>query len=314
MKIVLPGGAGYLGQFLARRFAAQGHEVVVLSRNTPLNNEQARRNGVRFVFWDGQTLGEWARELDGAGLVVNLAGRSVNCRYNAKNKRAIYDSRLDSTRILGQAIARCHNPPRVWMNASSATIYRHATDRAMDEESGENGSGFSFDVCRRWERVLEQAATPQTRKVALRTSMVFGSGDDGVFGAFARLVRLGLGGTLGRGDQFVSWIHIEDFARAIEWIYGCEELAGAVNMCSPHPLPNRELMKILRQEIERPIGLPATGWMLEIGAVFLQTETELLLKSRRVVPTRLLRSGFAFRFPDMRGAVRDILEMDEPEA
>ncbi len=228
MKLILPGGAGFLGRVLTDYFAPQ-YEIVVLSRGN-----QAPK-GARLVRWDGETLGDWVQECDGAEAIINLAGRSVNCRYNEANKQEIYESRLKSTRVLGEAIALCKNAPRVWINSSSATIYRHAQDRAMDEATGEIGHGFSVDVCQKWEAVLNEADTPSTRKIALRTAMVFGPQSGGVMDAFATLARRGLGGTLGSGNQFVSWIHADDFTRSIEWILQHENLSGAVNCASPKP-------------------------------------------------------------------------------
>ena len=299
--VILPGGSGYLGGVLTRYFAGQGVPVVVLTRRP-----RPETGLVRYISWDGDRAGEWARELDGAAAVVNLTGRTVNCRYNERNKREIYDSRLKSTRAIGEAIARCERPPSVWINSSSATIYRHAEDRPMDETTGEIGTGFSVDVCQQWEGMLAKATTPRTRKVALRAAMVFGTGQGGVFEAFLRIVRLGLGGTLGNGRQFVNWVHERDFCRAVEWVISHPELSGPVNVASPHPIPNREFMRILRRVCRQPVGIPATAWMLEIGALLLQTETELLLKSRRVIPGKLRDSGFAFDFPEWEPALREI--------
>jgi hypothetical protein len=256
------------------------------------------------VPWDGATLGDWQRELDGAAAVINLAGRSVNCRYDERHRREIYESRLRSTAVLGAAIAACAAPPPVWLNSSSATIYRDARDRPMDEATGEHGTGFSVDVCEKWERAFFAAPTPSTRRVALRSALVLGRGD-GVMEAFARIVRLGLGGTLGRGDQRMSWVHVEDFARAVEWLL-THPLEGPVNCAAPNPLPNREFMAALRKAYRQPVGLPAAAWMLEIGAFFLRTETELLLKSRWVLPQRLQEAGFAFRYPDLASALAEI--------
>ncbi len=302
--IIIPGGAGYLGQTLAQYFTRQEISVVILSRQV-----RPASALVKYVRWDGTTLDHWAAEFEGAAAIINLAGRSVNCRYDEANKRDIYASRLTSTKAIGAAIARCEVPPPVWLNASSATIYRHAEDRAMDEATGELGAGFSVDVCRQWEQAFANAPTPQTRKVALRAAMVFGRGAGGVFEAFHHIVKLGLGGTLGKGTQYVSWIHAEDFCRAITWILAHEALVGAVNLSSPHPLLNAEFMRIFRAVCRQPIGLPATEWMLEVGAFFLRTETELLLKSRRVVPGRLLDGGFEFRYPTFTDALREIVEL-----
>jgi uncharacterized protein (TIGR01777 family) len=299
-RIILPGGAGFLGRHLCSYFSGLGYEVIVLSR-------RLSKIGFQTLAWDGKTVGPWATAIDGADAVVNLAGRSVNCRYTARNRREIYDSRLESTRAIGQAIAAAKSPPRVWINSSSATIYRDARDREMDEATGEIGSGFSVDVCRKWEAALADAPTPRTRKVAIRSAMVFGPGHDGVFEAFARIVRAGLGGTMGDGGQFVSWVHVLDFCRAVQWIIEHDDLAGAINIASPNPLPNREFMRIFRKVCNKRIGVPSPRWLLEIGAFFMRTETELLLKSRRVVPGRLIDSGVKFEFPRLLPALRDVL-------
>src|SRR4051794_29841804 len=263
-----------------RVFAAAGHDVVVLSRN-PSAAE---------VHWDGRTIGPWARELEGATAVVNLAGRSVNCRYNAANRRAIMESRVASTAVVGAAIAACTDPPRVWLQASTATIYAHRYDAANDDHRGILGGGepgvpdtwrFSIDVARAWERELEAAVTPGTRKVAMRSAMVMSPDPGGVFDVLLGLVRRGLGGKAGDGRQYVSWLHHEDFVRAVGWLIDRDDVAGPVNLAAPNPVPNAEFMRALREGWGVRVGLPATPWMLEVGAVFLRTETELILKSRR---------------------------------
>lgn len=301
--VLLPGGAGFLGKALAHGLVAEGFQPVIISRGARVDD-----GPVRYLRWDGERLDDWAEEFEDARAVINLAGRSVNCRYNESNRAEIFRSRLASTKVVGEAIARCLNPPLVWLNASSATIYRDALDRPMDERTGEIGEGFSVEVCRQWEDEFERAVTPDTRKVALRMAMVFGPGQGGVFEAFHNIVRLGLGGTLGSGRQYVSWIHLDDFIRAVIRLIEDDSLAGPVNLASPHPLPNRDFMAIFRALCGQPIGLPATAWMLEIGAFFLRTETELLLKSRQVVPTRLLEAGFDFKFPEFETALADILD------
>lgn len=306
-KIILAGGSGFLGGALARHFRAQDWAVIILTRSP-----KARTDGVREVAWDTKSIGDWAQELDGATAVVNLTGRSVDCRYTAKNRREIMDSRVNSTRVVGEAIARGKTPPRVWLNSSTATLYQHTFGKPHDESSREMDSAtdakdaFSVEVAQAWERTLNEATTPHTRKVALRTSMVLGLGRNSVFPVLRRLTKFGLGGRQGSGKQFVSWIHVEDFCRAVEWIIAHDELAGPVNQCAPHPLPNAEMMKLFRDVCGMPIGLPATEWMLEIGAFFLRTETELIFKSRRVIPGRLLESGFKFHFPNFRAALEDL--------
>jgi uncharacterized protein len=304
-RIILAGGSGFLGKALAEKFVARGDEVVVLARKPG-----ERSDGVKEVFWDAKTSGDWTKWIDGAEAVVNLAGRSVDCRYTEADRKAIIASRVDSTRVLGEAIARCKQPPRVWLNCSSATIYKHTFGTPMNE-SGETGATpeakdeFSIEVIRQWERALNEAQTPATRKVALRITLVFGR-DGGVFPGLRRLARFGLGGKMGSGKQYVSWIHEEDFLRAVEWIIASNDLSGLVNVAAPTPLPNFEMMRLIREICRVPFGLPATEWMLEVGAFFVRTETELIIKSRRVVPGRLLAAGFQFRFPDLRGALADI--------
>jgi uncharacterized protein (TIGR01777 family) len=310
LRIVLPGGSGQVGSVLARHFHAKSDSVVVLTRRmfpAPW----------RTVAWDGANLGDWVRELDGADVVINLTGRSVNCRYNDANRREILVSRTNATRILGEAITGVARPPSLWMNASTATIYRHALDRPMDEVTGELGGNepgapstwrFSIDVAKRWEETFFAASTPSTRKIALRSAMTMSPDRGGIFDVLLRLVRFGLGGSAGSGKQFVSWIHEADFVRAIEHLIANQEIAGRVNIAAPGPVPNGEFMSALRRAWGMRLGLPAAEWMLEIGAVLLRTETELILKSRRVIPGRLLESGFQFQFPDWPSAARDLVQ------
>jgi uncharacterized protein (TIGR01777 family) len=307
MKMVLPGGAGQVGSLLARAFTAERHEVVVLSR-------KPQPAPWRVVAWDGETLGDWTKELDGADVVVNLAGRSVNCRYNAANRTAIVESRVKSTLVVGEAIARAAAPPRVWLQASTATIYSHRFDAANDEAHGIVGGEephapdtwrFSIDVAKAWEQAANDVVAPRTRKVLLRSAMVMSPDRGGVFDVLLGLVRRGLGGASGDGRQYVSWIHDRDFIHAILWLID-HDLPGAVNLASPNPVPNAEFMRALRAAWGAGFGLPATRWMVEIGAFFLRTESELVLKSRRVVPGRLLESGFTFRFPTWSEAAADL--------
>jgi uncharacterized protein (TIGR01777 family) len=308
MKVVIPGGAGQVGTLLARALHGDGHEVVVLSREPGCAPW-------RVAEWDGRTLGGWIEELEGAQAVVNLAGRSVNCRYNPENRRSIKQSRVESTRVLGQAIARAKSPPAVWLQGSTATIYAHRYDAANDEASGIVGGRepnvpdtwrFSIDVATSWEKALDEAVVPATRKVRVRSAMVMSPDAGGIFDTLLRLVRWGLGGRAGNGRQYVSWIHERDYVAAIRWLIDRTDVEGAVNLASPNPLPNADFMRDLRRAWGIPIGLPAAEWMLEIGAIFLQTETELILKSRRVVPGRLLHGGFAFHFPTWPEAARDL--------
>jgi uncharacterized protein (TIGR01777 family) len=314
LRIVLAGGSGQVGQILARYFQLQGHHVTVLTRGPYTASWQT-------VHWDGENPGPWTEYLEGADVCINLAGRSVNCRYTAANRKAIYNSRIQSTRLLSTVIARLANPPRVWMNAATATIYRHALDREMDEATGELGGNeriskwrrapetwnFLTRVAKDWETAFFAAQTPRTRKVALRISIAFTPTPGSVFGVLSNLVRLGLGGKQGNGHQFVSWIHEADLARAVEFVIDHEELAGAINIAAPNPLPNRDFMAALRWAWDAPNGLPAPALAIEIGAFLLRTESELVLKSRRVIPGRLLDAGFNFNFPEWPEAAEDLV-------
>lgn len=323
LQIVIPGGTGHLGHILARHFSSRGDNVTVLTRKPNSSRFADDAHGAaeepipwRRLHWDGENLGDWVDALEGADVILNLAGRSVNCRYTAENQREILESRVRSTRVLGEAIQSLAGPPKVWMNASTATIYRHSLDRDMDEASGEIGGGeanapaswrFSIDVATRWEQAFISSKTPNTRKVALRSAMVMSPESGGTFDLLLGLVRSGLGGASGSGKQFVSWIHDADFVRAIDFVIDRDEFEGCVNVASPGPLPNSEFMRDLRDTWGVQIGLPATAWMLELGAILLRTESELILKSRRVVPGRLLENGFAFQFPGWVEASRDLV-------
>jgi uncharacterized protein (TIGR01777 family) len=303
-KIVIAGGTGYLGEALAKYFSKQGMEVVIIGRNISQNSDNQL---VKYMKWDGENLGDWAESLENAEALINMAGRSVNCRYTEKNKQQIYDSRLKSTAILGKAIQNCQKLPQVWLNSSSATIYRHALDRPMDEIKGEIGSGFSVDVCQKWEAVFNQAQTPQTRKIVLRTAMVLGK-SGGVFPYMQRLVRFGWGGKQGVGNQFISWIHEIDFCQIIQFLIENEQLDGVFNLSSPDPRPNTEFMRLLRQKMSFPFALGATEWMVKLGAKIIGSEAELLLKSRRVIPTRLLNLGYQFKFANLEEGLADLVK------
>lgn len=310
LRIVIPGGSGQVGNLLARHFHGQGHSVTVLSR-------QSMSAPWQVLPWNGRDLGSWTQSVDGADIVINLAGRNVNCRYTPTNRREILESRTLSTRAVGQAIAQAAKPPALWMNASTATIHRHALDRPMDEATGELGGhetgvpstwSFSIDVAKSWEREFFAAATPDSRKIALRSAMTMSPDRGGIFDTLLNLVRAGLGGKAASGEQFISWIHETDFVGAIDFLIEHQALDGCINICSPCPLPNQEFMRDFREAWRTSIGLPATRWMLGIGAVFLRTETELILKSRRVVPQRLLERGFQFSFPDWPSAASDLVK------
>jgi uncharacterized protein (TIGR01777 family) len=310
-RIVIAGGSGFLGQVLATHFLNAHWNAVILSRSP----DQAGLAG-RPVGWDARTLSDWAKEIDGSDAVINLTGKSVNCRYNARNRQEILESRIHSTRVLGEAIHRCGQPPPIWLNASTATVYRHTFGEPWDETgqteaTAEAKDRFSVEVAWAWEKALNEATTPRTRKVALRLAMVLGLGKNSVFPVLRRLSRLGLGGRMGSGRQFVSWIHETDYCRAVEWLITHDNFHGPINLTAPNPIPNGEMMRTLRQVCRVPLGIPATNWMLEIGAFVLRTETELLIKSRRVIPGCLLESGFGFQFPTIRQAFEDLLKAVE---
>jgi uncharacterized protein (TIGR01777 family) len=308
MKIVIPGGTGQVGTVLARHFHAEGHEVIVLSRskkNVPW----------KIVQWDGQTLGAWVKELEGTDALINLTGRVVNCRYNYKNRCEIWSSRSRSVRILGKAISTLSVPPRVWLQAGTATIYEHRFDASHDEYTGVIGGTepdspekwkFSIDVARAWEGEFALVEVPKTRKVILRSAMTMSYDKESIFDYLLWLVRMGIGGTAGSGNQYISWIHYEDFINAVKFLIENDQMSGAVNLASPNPLPNRDFMLLLRQAWGQRIALPVYEWMLEVGAVFLRTESELVLKSRRVVPGRLLEAGFKFQYPNWEEASKDL--------
>jgi len=324
VRILIPGGSGQVGTLLARHLYAAGHEVTVLSRHPNAHPEQLWRT----LKWDGLTPGPWATEIDRSDAVIHLSGRSVNCRYNAENRREIIESRTLPTLLLGKLIAASPTPPKIWMNASTSTFYRSALDRPQNEFTGELGDlphqrgthepanlpetwSFSVDVANRWEQALAAIPTPNTRKIRLRSSMVMSPDAGGVFSVFSNLARLGLGGTQGSGNQFVSWMHDLDYCHATDLLLSrpeiTDETGGVVNMTAPGPLPNRDFMRILRHAWGRPVGFPAARWMLEIGTFFMRTESELVLKSRRVVPTLLLKHGFKFAFPTWPEAARDLV-------
>lgn len=296
---VIAGGNGFLGRVLQRHWLAAGHRVIVLARHPSRGIEP----GAEVRPWDGRTAGPWRAALEGAAVLVNLAGRSVDCRYHARNRAAIFASRLNSTRALADAMASANNPPSVWLNAASATRYRHAEDRPQDEATGEVGHGFSVEVCEAWENAFFAPALPAgIRRVALRTGIVLGR-DGGVFPVFRRLARCGLAGRIGHGRQMFSWLHEDDFCRVIDWLVAHPNLHGPVNLTAPCPITMNAFTSALRRHLRVPVGLPLPRPVLEIGAWLIRTETELLLKSRWVIPRRLLESGFTFTHTTLDSAL-----------
>jgi uncharacterized protein (TIGR01777 family) len=317
MHIVIPGGTGQVGTLLAKALLAKNHQVTTIGRS-PVNDALPCDH----VQWDGKGLGAWASCFDGADVIVNLAGRSVNCRYTEENLKAMMDSRVDSTAIVGEAIGQSASPPALWLQMSTATIYAHRFDAANDEHTGIIGGeeegvpaywARSIAIAKAWEQTQIQAATPKTRKVALRTSMVMSPDDEGIFDVLLSMVRRRLGGSIAGGRQYMSWIHDEDFVRAIEFLIEHEDMSGAVNLAAPNPLPQGEFMGALRAAAGVGLGLPATAWMAKLGAIAMRTDTELLLKSRRVVPSRLLDAGFVFSFPSWPEAAIDLLARQSHE-
>lgn len=307
MKVVIPGGSGHVGAALRRHFAERGDEVIIVSR----------RPGSGEVEWDGRTLGDWANTINGADVVINLAGRSVNCRYSESNLKAMMDSRVNSTRVVGEAIAAAKRPPRVWLQASTATIYAHRYDAPNDEATGIIGGNElgvpahwakSVDIARAWEAELGAASVTGVRKVAMRSAMTMSIDRGSIFDALRVQAKRGIGGRWGDGKQFVSWIHEFDFANAVQFLIERDDLDGAINLCSPNPLPQVEFMAELRRAVGVSIGLNSPNWLIEVGTRLLRTESELVLKSRRVVPTRLLEAGFQFVFSDWRSAVQDLVQ------
>lgn len=291
-KIVIAGGTGFVGKYLSNKFVDSGYNVFIISRQPGHIN------------WNDT--GAIVEALENSEMLINLAGRSVDCRYNKKNKKEIYNSRIETTKTLGEVISNCKNPPELWINSSTATIYRHAEDRPMTEDAGEIGSGFSVNVATNWEKAFFDFKLAHTRLVALRMAIVLGK-EGGVMKPLKNLVRFGLGGKQGKGNQMFSWIHIKDLFSVIMYLQQHKELSGVFNTSSPNPVNNLTLMQLLREKMKVKIGLPSPAWLLKIGAVIINTETELVLKSRWVIPERLLRSGFEFRYSNIEDALTNIL-------
>lgn len=296
--IIIAGGTGFLGQVLKNYFIKKGYLVKTLTRN-PVNKDD--------IYWDAKNFDDWTNELENLDILINLTGKSVDCRYNKKNKILIYNSRIDSTNILGKAINKCKVPPKVWINSSTATIYQHSLDKQMDEENGVIGNDFSMNIAKSWEANFNSIANTETRKIILRTSIVLGK-KGGALIPLKRLTKLGLGGKQGKGDQKVSWIHEIDFARAINFIIEKETLSGTFNITAPNPTNNKALMQSLRNVLKIPFGLNHPIWILKIGAKIIGTETELVLKSRNVIPLRLLNNGFKFKFSNIEDATKNLLK------
>ncbi|MFD1601499.1 TIGR01777 family oxidoreductase [Flavobacterium artemisiae] len=299
-KLIIAAGTGFLGQVLVNHFKNRFEEIVILTRG-----ESKTVDNIKYVKWNARTFSGWENELENATVLINLVGKSVDCRYTKKNKQEILWSRIKSTKVLNEAILQCQNPPKHWLNSSTATIYRFSLDKEMDEVEGEIGNDFSINVALSWEKAFFKTETPRTLKTALRTSIVLGK-NGGALIPLKTLAKFGFGGKQGKGNQFVSWIHEEDFARAIDFIIE-KEMIGKVNVVSPKPIRNIDFMSKLRKAVRAPFGIPLNKTLLEIGSFFIRTETELVLKSRNVVPKRLLENGFTFKFENIDIAIKNLL-------
>ncbi|MDR7209091.1 TIGR01777 family oxidoreductase [Flavobacterium piscis] len=300
-KLIIAAGTGFLGQVLVHHFKEKFEEIIILTRGNSKTID-----GIKYVNWNARTFSGWENELENATVLINLAGKSVDCRYTQKNKKEILLSRIESTRILNKAVLNCKNPPKHWLNSSTATIYRFSLDKQMDEISGEIGNDFSINVALSWEKAFFKTKTPNTLKTALRTSIVLGK-NGGAFIPLKALAKIGFGGKQGKGNQFISWIHEDDFANAIDFIIQ-KEITGIINVVSPEPIRNSDFMQKLQKAIGFPFGIPMNTFLLKIGSFIIRTEAELVLKSRNVIPKRLLENGFKFKFKNIDNAFIDLLK------
>ena len=301
MRIILAGGSGFLGEAIKEYFESTGNEIFVLTRNPKRVNE---------IYWDAKSLGDWSTIIENADVLINLVGKSVDCRYTESNKLEILQSRILSTEVLQEVIGGCKRPPKIWINASSATIYAHSETEEMTEANGIIGDDFSMNVCKKWEGEFFKISNPNVRKVAIRTSIVLGV-NGGAFPKLKLISKLGLGGKQGRGNQMVSWIHILDFCRAIDFVISNDKIDGSINLTAPKPIQNKYFMKTCRSVLKVNYGLPSPKFILEIASFFLRTETELLLKSRNVIPEILIKAGFKFLFPNSESCIEDLISNNQ---
>ena len=296
--IIIAGGSGFLGQVLEHYFTQKNYNIKILTRNPKRAND---------IYWNAKDLGDWKNELENTEALINLTGKSVDCRYTKENKKLIHDSRIDSTNLLGLAINLCENPPKTWFNSSTATIYRYSLHKQMTEENGEIGDDFSMNIAKSWEQSFYNITNPKTRKIALRASIVMGK-NGGALIPLKTLTKFGLGGKQASGKQKVSWIHELDFARAIDFLIDNKDLDGNFNLSVVNPTDNYTLMKTMRKALKMPIGINHPVWLLKFGAKVIGTEVELVLKSRNVIPKRLLDNGFKFKYKNIELALTNLLK------
>lgn len=300
-KLIIAAGTGFLGQVLVDHFKDSFDEIVILTRRKSEN-----KNNIKYVNWNAKTFSGWEKELENTTVLINLAGKSVDCRYNKKNKQEIFNSRIESTKILNEAVLQCENPPKHWLNSSTSTIYRFSLDKQMDETTGEIGNDFSMNIAKSWEKAFFETKTPKTLKTALRTSIVLGK-NGGAFIPLKTLAKLGFGGKQGKGNQFISWIHEEDFARAVAFVIE-NKLENEINIVSPNPIRNVDFMSKLRKAVGMPFGISQPEWLLEFGSKIINTETELVLKSRNVIPKHLQENGFTFNYESVDKTFENLLK------
>lgn len=297
-KILIAGGSGFLGKELFHYFKKTGNEIKILTRNPSQTHD---------ILWDAKSLGDWTKWIDWADILINLTGKSVDCRYNQRNKDLIFASRMDSTKVLGEAVQFSQSPPETWINASTATIYIHSENEPMTEKNGKIGDDFSMSIAKNWEKVFFSKDHPQTRQIAIRTSIVMGK-NGGAFPMIKKLTKFRMGGKQGNGKQMISWIHILDFCRAIEFLIANKEISGAINITAPNPVQNQIFMKSFKDLMGIKLGISQPEWMLNLGALLIGTETELLLKSRFVIPEKLMQAGFTWEYESHESCLDNLLK------
>lgn len=299
-KIVIAGGTGFIGMAIAGYFE-KDNEIILLTRN----GNKKPTGQYRLVQWDARMLSGWMNELDGADLVINLTGESIQCKHSSDNRKKILNSRLDATNAIGSAIGQLAIPPSCWINASGISLY--ATGKPGDEYSHAFANHFMASVVKQWEAMFfETGNNAGTRKIALRLAVVLGNG--GVLEPYLNLVKFGLGGRQGTGKQMISWVHVTDVCRIVEFLYQHPQLSGAINACAPNPVTNKAFMQAIRKVCDAPIGLPAYEWMVKAGAWMMGKEPSLVLEGNHALPTRLVENGFVFRFPQITEALADVVQ------